>query len=32
MAKNLYVGEYPAIGIRPIIDGRTRTDAAAREP
>lgn len=22
MAKNLYVGEYPAIGIRPIIDGR----------
>ena len=22
MAKNRYVGEYPAIGIRPIIDGR----------
>ena len=22
MAKNRYVGEYPVIGIRPIIDGR----------
>ncbi len=22
MAKNRYTGEYPAIGIRPIIDGR----------
>ena len=22
MAKNRYVGEYPAIGIRPCIDGR----------
>ena len=22
MAKNRYVGEYPAIGIRPTIDGR----------
>ena len=22
MAKNRYIGEYPVIGIRPIIDGR----------
>ena len=22
MAKNRFVGEYPAIGIRPVIDGR----------
>ena len=22
MAANRYIGEYPAIGIRPIIDGR----------
>ena len=22
MAKNRYIGEYPAIGIRPIVDGR----------
>lgn len=22
MAKNRYIGDYPAIGIRPIIDGR----------
>ena len=22
MAKNRYVGEYPVIGIRPIVDGR----------
>ena len=22
MAKNRYVGDYPVIGIRPIIDGR----------
>ena len=22
MAKNRYIGEYPVIGIRPVIDGR----------
>ena len=22
MAKNRYVGDYPVIGIRPIVDGR----------
>lgn len=22
MAKNRYIGDYPVIGIRPIIDGR----------
>ena len=22
MAKNRYIGEYPVIGIRPIVDGR----------
>ena len=32
MAKNLYVGEYPAIGIRPIIDGRSGRDEAPRKP
>lgn len=29
MAKNRYIGEYPVIGIRPIIDGRRGPTAAA---
>lgn len=31
MAENRYIGEYPVIGIRPIIDGRPGTSQGKGE-